>query len=71
MGKEYSGVLLVIAALLQCEKGQRLLSGARRTDYRAEGQIPDWVLLIETLLQWEAYLNLDEMAAKHVKHLRR
>ena len=26
---------------------------------------------METLLQWEAYLNLDEMAAKHVKRLKR
>ena len=30
MAKEYTGVLLVIAAVLQCEKGRELLSGARR-----------------------------------------
>jgi hypothetical protein len=71
MAKEYTGVLLVIAALLQCETGRKLLSGARRKGFRAVGQIPDWVLLVETLLQWEAYLNLPEMETKHVKRLKR
>jgi hypothetical protein len=70
MAKEYTGVLLVMAAMLQCEKGRELLSGARRKGFRAAGQIPDWVLLVETLLQWEAYLNLGEMDRKHVQRLK-
>ena len=70
MAKEFTGVLLVLAAMLQCEKGKDLLSGARRKGFRAEGQIPDWVLLVETLLQWEAYLNLPKMDRKHVQRLK-
>ena len=71
MAKEYTGVLLVIAAMLQCEKGRELLSGARRNGFRVVGQIKDWVLLVETLLQWEAYLNLAQMERKHVKRLKK
>ena len=70
MAKEYTGVLLVIAAVLQCEKGRELLSGARRRGFRMAGQISDWVLLVETLLQWEAYLNLGQMDSKHVTKLK-
>ena len=70
MAKEYTGVLLVIAAVLQCEKGRELLSGARRKGFRVAGQISDWVLLVETLLQWEAYLNLGQMERKHVTKLK-
>jgi hypothetical protein len=70
MAKEYTGVLLVMAAMLQCQKGRELLSGARRKGFRAAGQIPDWVMLVETLLQWEAYLNLPQMERKHVQRLK-
>ena len=70
MAKEYTGVLLVIAAVLQCEKGRELLSGERRKGFRVAGQISDWVLLVETLLQWEAYLNLGQMDRKQVTKLK-
>ena len=71
MAKEYTGVLLVIASVLQSKAGTELLSGARRKGFRLAGQISDWVLLVETLLQWEAYLNLPQMDIKHVKRLAR
>ena len=71
MAKEYAGVLLVMAALLQTKKGNDLLSSARRKGFRAFGQISDWVLLVETMLQWEAYLNLPQMEKKHVNRLKK
>jgi hypothetical protein len=70
MGKEFTGVLLVMAAILRCEKGQQLLRSAKKKNFRALWQIKDWILLVETLLQWEAYLVLPEMQKKHVQRLK-
>jgi hypothetical protein len=71
MAKEYTGVLLVMAALLQSKKGKELLTSARRKDFKAVGQISDWILLVETMLQWEAYLNLPQMEKRHVHRLKK
>ena len=69
MGKEYSGVLLLIAAILQTELGQSLLKKRRKHFGTPELQ-EDWVLMVETLLHWEAFLKLDEMEMRHVVRLR-
>ena len=69
MAKEFSGVLLVMAAILQSTRGRELLSQARGQKFREEWLIDDWAMLIETLLEWEAFLKLDEMEIKHVKRL--
>ena len=69
MGKEMSGVLLLMAAILQTEHGQKILK-TRRSRFGKQHMIDDWVLLVETLLQWEAYLKLDEMEVKHVRRLK-
>jgi hypothetical protein len=71
MAKEYTGVLLVMAALLQSQKGKEFLASARRRDFKAVGQVSDWVLLVETMLQWEAFLNLPQMEKKHVQRLKK
>jgi hypothetical protein len=47
MAKEYAGVLLVMAALLQTQRGKEMTTGARKKQYRQYGQISDWVLLVE------------------------
>lgn len=70
MAKEYGGVLLVMAAMLQCDKGRDIISSARRKDLRQVGIVADWVLLVDTLLQWEAYLNLPQMKKIHVQRLK-
>lgn len=69
MAKEYSGVLLVMAAILQSTYGQEILSNARGGNFSEQWLIDDWVLVVETLLQWESFLKLDEMEVKHVKRL--
>lgn len=69
MAKEYTGVLLIMAAILRCEEGQSLLKGARKKHFRDDWLIRDWILLVETLLQWEAYLTSDQMDKKHVQKL--
>ena len=71
MAKEYTGVLLVMAAILQCQKGRELLKSARKKNFKTDWAIRDWVLLVETLLQWEAYLTLAQMDKKHVQRLKK
>ena len=69
MAKEFAGVLLVMAAILRCEAGQKILWSARKKNFKQPWQIKDWILLVETLLQWEAYLTLARMEKKHVRCL--
>jgi hypothetical protein len=72
MGKEFTGVLLVMSAILRCEAGQKILKSARKKNFRYPWQIKDWILLAETLLlQWEAYLVLPKMQKNHVQRLKK
>ena len=69
MAKDYRGVLLNMAACVQSEAGQEILK--RRPRFRKAGVIDDWLLLLETLLEWEAYLNEPRMYRKHLQRLRK
>jgi hypothetical protein len=71
MAKEFTGVLLVMAAILRSTAGRAILKSARKRNYKEEWLIRDWTLLVETLLQWEAYLNLPQMEKKHLQRLKR
>ena len=68
MAKEYRGILLVIAAVLRSQRGQVLLSA--NANFTPE-KYKDWVLLIETLLEWEAFLTESEMNVRHILRLRK
>ena len=67
MGKEYAGVLLVTAAILQSTMGQKLLKSSRH--FKHDWQRIDWALLVETMLEWEAFLKQDQMDKNHVRKL--
>ncbi len=69
MGKEHRGVLLNMAAILQSKMGKDLLMQKR--SFRVPGALEDWSMLVETLLEWEAFLMLDTMKLKDVKRLKR
>jgi hypothetical protein len=71
MAKEYTGVLLVMAAILRCQSGKDILKSARKKNFKEDWLIKDWILLVETLLQWEAYLNLPQMEKKDLQRLKR
>ena len=71
MGKEFSGVLLLIAAILQMAKGRELLTAVRKGNFKHFFQVQDWTLLVEMLLEWEEFLKLDRMELKHVNRLGR
>ena len=70
MAKEHRGVLLVMLAIFRSTKGREIM-GIRSEWFRNEANKDDWIMLIELLLKWEAYLNLDKMLIKHVVRLRR
>ena len=71
-GKEMCGVLLLIATALQSTNGRALLRDKGGKKYFGEEWLlDDWHLLVELLLQWEAYLKSDEMKVRHVKRLKR
>ena len=67
MAKEYHGVLLVMAMILRSTEGQRLLR--QNKNFRKEGMINDWLLMVEILLQWEVYLCEPRMELFHVRRL--
>jgi len=68
MAKDYRGVLLNMAAVLQSTKGRELLHTKRR--FKQDESKDDWILLVEMLLEWEAYLNEPKMFKKDVKRLK-
>ena len=60
MGKEMAGILLLLAAVLQTSAGKKILeSGSRNSKFKSDIVCEDWVLLLETLLTWEAHLTQD------------
>jgi len=68
MAKEYTGVLLMIAAILRSSEGQQALRAQKSTRFAKEdGLIEDWIVLVETLLQWEEWLKSEQMATKDVR----
>ena len=68
--KEFSGVMLLMAAILQSFKGRAMLS-TQKKNFGELYLLDDWVMLVETMLEWEAFLKLDRMEMKHVKRLER
>ncbi len=69
--KEYTGVLLLMAAVMRSSEGREILTSSRNGNFKHDWMLKDWVLLIETLLQWEAFLKQDEMQKNHVHRLQK
>ena len=67
MARDFRGVLLIMAAVLRSTQGRELLF-QRRKFGREEG-LRDWTLLVELMLEWEAYLGERKMRRSHVKRL--
>ena len=67
MAKQYRGVLLVMAAVLASTKGREMLK--KKKNFGGEAGLKDWTLLVELLLEWEAYLNEKKMKRAHVQRL--
>ena len=67
MSKEHTGVLLIIAAILQTAKGREILHSVRKGNFKKDWQVQDWILLVETLLEWEAFLKKDKIEIRLAK----
>jgi hypothetical protein len=65
--KEFRGILIVIAAVLRSQKGQDLLS--KKAPFSDPVFYQEWVLLVEMLLEWEAFLNEPDMTIGHIRKL--
>ena len=69
MGKEYTGVLLIMAAIFCSTLGWELLHQKPRLFGKDETDaylIWDWSLLVESFIQWEAWLKSDTYPRKLV-----
>jgi hypothetical protein len=69
MANEFRGILLVIAAVLRSAAGKSRLSQSKNFSKKLE--VSNWALLIEMLLEWEAFLNENEMSRFHVMRLQK
>jgi hypothetical protein len=63
-GKEFRGILLVVACMLWSTQGWNLLK--TRPNFANPAVYKDWVLLVEMLLQWEADLNEAKMSVHDI-----
>jgi len=50
--KKFTGILLCLLTAIRSEKGRKILE--KRPKWREWGIIEDWIMLLETLLEWEA-----------------
>ena len=69
MAKDYRGILLIMLAICRSTKGREVLRGQKHFKDAHDTALDDWLLLIETMLEWESYLNEPLMYKKHVKRL--
>ncbi len=67
MAKQYRGVLLLMAAVIRSSLGRSLLMVRKK--FKKENGLRDWTLLVELLLEWEAYLCEKRMKRTHVTRL--
>ncbi len=69
MAKDYRGVLLIMLAIVWSSKGREILKRNKNFKDLQETTLNDWILLLESMLEWESYLNEPQMYVKHVKRL--
>ena len=67
MAKDYRGVLLIMGAVLRSSLGRKLLSSKKK--FKQDHRKDDWLLLVELLLEWEAFLCQPTMKKRHVVRL--
>ena len=71
MAHEMTGLMIILLACLRCTKGREVLlyssRGKQKQFFEDLAFIKDWIMLLETLLQWEAWLNLPELRVYDVR----
>ena len=70
-GEEMTGVILVLSGALRTTRGRQMILnkaiGKQKANFPNETAIAKWIALLETQLQYEAWLSLDEMSVSVVK----
>jgi hypothetical protein len=68
---EMTGLILVLVTVLRTTMGRNTLlqesKGKQKEYFGSEENIRDWLMLLETYLQWEAWLNLPELSVFDVR----
>lgn len=67
MANEYVGILLVMAAVMRSTHGREILMATWKDSFAEDGVLKNWIMLVESLLQWLAWLKSDKMEKKHVE----
>jgi hypothetical protein len=71
MAKEFPGILLCMICVLRSTKARTSFAwgggNKARSNLGKNHFVEDWILLIETLLQWEMWLKSETMSKKHVE----
>ena len=74
-GHEMTGLMLVILATLRCAKGRNTLinqcRGEQKKCFACAQRVTDWVMLLETMLGMEAWLERCELRIETVKRFRK
>lgn len=73
MAREYSGVLLVLLVVLRSTKGRQCLMSQRgaKKFFGTQEQISDWMMLLETLIQWEVWLRQESIKTSELRRAQR
>ena len=71
-GHEKSGMMLVLAAALRSTKGRKLLledsKNIKKQEFFPDEEfVDDWLMLVETQLEWEQWLKKDRLYVDEVK----
>lgn len=69
MAKDFRGVLLIMLVIFRSTKGRAILLKCK--NFKKTSDLDDWMLLLETMLTWEAYLNEPVMELSSVKRLKK
>ena len=69
--KEFVGIMLVLLTALRSTKGRDLLTNRNNRENNAqfleEGRYKNWLMLLDTLLQWDSWLTSDVMLRHDVR----
>ena len=66
MAKEYTGIILVLLITIKSPKGRELMR-YRRPHFQKPDVLQDWIMLLETLLQWIEWLQSTVMPLRDVE----
>lgn len=73
-GHHFTGVILILACTIRTTRGRNIMKnlarGAQLTFFPDENWVQDWLLLLETQLEFEQWLKLPVMSVETVHRLR-